>query len=184
MLLSDDIKETAKELTALTKDGATDVLEEVGSGNGAAAVIDAVDTFQGAITEAIVESGVTLLAEEVADALPLIGICTAAYNLTWGTAYAFAGASNLLSGLAVGVVGCLSGVIASPFDGGKILRLSAKLAQSQAFWGSCVLGEGTFGAIKGAATVVGQVPGTQVVTIPVGVLAKIGSKCCRWLRGG
>lgn len=182
----DDVMTVGKDVGGIAEDGADSAVKAGGSvinGDGDIDAVTEVGTDVATqIAQATIEAVGEVVCEELMDAIPGIGLCKGAYNLTWGSAYATAGATSVASGLVVGVLGGLAGAIASPWDDGELLRSSAKLAGSQACWGSSVLGEGTFGAIKGTANIVGQIPGTQIVTIPTSYIAGKGAKGCRTLR--
>lgn len=189
-----DIAKTAEELVSISEEGVTEVVEAAKAaiadggdlGDVRADIVDATCAVTGELGSTLVEfaggEAVETAVQEALEAIPGVGLCTGLWRIAWGAGYAVGGATFLASGTVVGAVGVLGGLVASPWDEGKFLRSSAEVAASHASWGASVMGQGACGAIHGTANIVGQVPGTQVVTIPVSIAAKTGAKGCKWLR--
>lgn len=178
-----DVTAAGNDASGIVKDGADSAMEAMESViNGDDDIDDAVTEVQTDVAIQIAQAAGEEVVEEVMGAIPVVGLCKGAYNLTKGAGYAAAGTTSVASALTVGVIGGVAGALASPFDGGKLLRSSSNLARSQAAWGGSVLAEGTSGAIKGTANIVGQVPGTQVVSIPTSFVAGQAAKGCQKLR--
>ena len=135
---------------------------------------DVAASVMGSILYGVAET----VAEEVVDVIPGYGLCVGAWRLAWGSVFTVTGAASVVTGAAIGAVGTVAGVAASPLDGGQLLRGSLEVAGSTAGWGSSVMGQGIFGVVRGTCNVVGQVPGTQVVTMPLGYAAFRGMQGC------
>ena len=67
----------------------------------------------------------------------------------------------------------MPGSAASPGDELQLINDSLKVAASSTSSGGSVLGQDTFEFLKGICKVVGQIPGTQLIVMPVGHVAKI-----------
>ena len=166
------------------RDGGDDIMDKVV--DAATAATETTADVAGDVVRTVTESALYECAEEVAeevmDLIPVYGMFMGAWRLAWGSAYTAVGAASVAVGATVGTVGTVAGAAASPWDGGRLLKDSLKVAKSSAGWGGSVMGQGAFGLVKGTCDVVGQVPGTQVVTMPVGFVAKKASKACKNAR--
>ena len=182
--IKNDVEEVKDAAEAAYCNGGDDVGDKVA--DAAEAVIETTGNIIGDVAPSAARSILHEVAEEVVeevvDVIPGYGFCVGAWRLAWGSAYAVTGAASVATGAAIGAVGTVAGVVASPWDGGQILRDSLEVAGSSASWGGSVMGQGTFGVVRGTCNVVGQVPGTQVVTMPLGYAAKKVSEACKDAR--
>lgn len=124
------------------------------------------------------------IAEVVLDSVPVMGLVFAVYRLMNGSSKTLVGVGGLAAAGAIAVGGGVWGAAATPFDGGAALGNSMSIARKTASWSGSVGMEGCLIATKGAAGVVSQIPGTQIVTIPVSLGCGMAAKAVKQKRTG
>ncbi|CAM9886306.1 unnamed protein product, partial [Scytosiphon promiscuus] len=92
------------------------------------------------------------------------------------------GSCGLVAAGAVALGGGVYGAVAAKYDRGASLGGAMNVSMKMSAWSASHLTEGTLHATRGAAGLVNQVPGTQVVTIPTKALCKIGATSVKNLR--
>lgn len=140
------------------------------------------EVVMGALDGGMLDVGAEILSETVSDAVPVVGTIRALWRIGWGMGNMACGALSLTVGASVAAIGGAVGAAISPLDDGSLLKSSMDTARDYGVYGGCVTGEGLCETIHGTASVVGQVTGTQIVTIPLGVAAGYGTRACRIMR--
>ena len=180
--IKNDVEEVKDAAEAAYCNGGDDVGDKVA--DAAEAVIETTGNIIGDVAPSAARSILHEVAEEVVeevvDVIPGYGFCVGAWRLAWGSAYAVTGAASVATGAAIGAVGTVAGVAASPWMEDNCLDL--EVAGSTASWGGSVMDQGTSGVLRGTCNIVRQVPGTQVVTMPLGYAAKKASEACKSAR--
>lgn len=146
-----------------------DVVEQVtvdlGLGEAASSVLEDV-------APAVTSEAATELADYVMDVVPIVGQVNSACKLVRGGVNATLGVGALTVAACIATVGC----------GVTLNEPTKKVGRRIAWWGLSMATEGFCIAGRGFTSMVGAVPGTQFITIPLSMFLGYVSKCCAKLR--
>lgn len=171
-----------REAVDVARRGAGLALESPGHAVGVAK--ETAEAFLEVLEDGVLEAGADMLSEAVSDAVPVVGMVRGLWRIGCGMGNVTRGALSLTVSASAVAIGGAAGAAISPLDGGRLLESSMDTAREYGAYGGCLTGEGLCKTLHGTASVVGQVSGTQVVTIPLGIAAGCGARACRNLRTG